>query len=259
MMAQIDSMNDDSELGPTDTHYWLEYAGGRGSEEEITMATVDEDSKLGHLQDLREWANGHHWEQKGRRRRSRGLGEDDKMAKLAMATKNEEMRKGPWTEQEDLQLVRAPMSQVLTGRTDNEIKNYWRTRMRKKAQERRMSTSRSPSPSSSSSNISSSANKPPPEELVMKKRDGTESVAVGGSLTVGFGTNEGVMGYSMDQIWDEIGASDRVSGFSTEEHKDGARSVASPVWERCSASQWKVGDEEFEMPTPTDGLVISNL
>ncbi|XP_064963634.1 myb-related protein MYBAS1-like isoform X1 [Musa acuminata AAA Group] len=239
-----------------------------------------------------------------------------------MAAKNEETRKGPWMEQEDLQLVRfvrlfgerrwdylakvsglsgggdtgqqrlrwvnylhpglrhgrmtpeeehlvlelhakwgnrwSRIAQCLPGRTDNEIKNYWRTRMRKKAQERRMSTSASPSPSSSSSNISSSANEPPPE-LVMKKRDGTESVAVGSSLTLGFGTNEGVMAYSMDQIWDEIAATDRVSGLSTEEHKHGARSVASPLWEHCSASPWKVDDEEFEMPTPADGLVISSL
>lgn len=130
--------------------------------------------------------------------------------------------------------------------------------MRKKAQERRMSTSASPSPSSSSSNISSSANEPPPE-LVMKKRDGMESVAVGSSLTLGFGTNEGVMAYSMDQIWDEIAATDRVSGLSTEEHKHGARSAASPLWEHCSASPWNVDDEELETPTPADGLVISSL
>ncbi|XP_057508580.1 LOW QUALITY PROTEIN: transcription factor MYB48-like [Actinidia eriantha] len=42
----------------------------------------------------------------------------------------------------------------LPGRTDNEIKNYWRTHMRKKAQERKRSAM---SPTSSNSNISSSS------------------------------------------------------------------------------------------------------
>nr|AET98472.1 MYB transcription factor MYB14 [Saccharum hybrid cultivar Co 740] len=128
-----------------------------------------------------------------------------------MVTVREETRKGPWTEQEDLQLVctvrlfgerrwdfiakvsglnrtgkscrlrwvnylhpglkRGRMSpheerlilelharwgnrwsriaRRLPGRTDNEIKNYWRTHMRKKAQERK----RNMSPSSSSSSL----------------------------------------------------------------------------------------------------------
>ncbi|XP_066357106.1 myb-related protein MYBAS2-like [Miscanthus floridulus] len=125
-----------------------------------------------------------------------------------MVTVREEMRKGPWTEQEDMQLVCTvrllggrrwdSIAQVsglnrtgksyrmrwvnylhpglkqgrlstqeerlvielrahwgnswsriarrLPGRTDNDIKNYWKTRMRTKAQEREMNTS----PSSSS-------------------------------------------------------------------------------------------------------------
>ncbi|KAF5954164.1 hypothetical protein HYC85_007020 [Camellia sinensis] len=131
--------------------------------------------------------------------------------------KEEEIRKGPWTEQEDVQLVfyvnlfgdrrwdsiakvsglkrtgkscrlrwvnylhpglkRSKMTPLeerlvlelqskwgnrwsriahkLPGRTDNEIKNYWRTHMRKKAQERKRAMS---PPSNSSSSIS---NNPP--------------------------------------------------------------------------------------------------
>ncbi|XP_073269650.1 transcription factor MYB59-like [Primulina huaijiensis] len=126
----------------------------------------------------------------------------------------DEMRKGPWTEEEDVQLVlyvnlfgdrrwdfianvsglkrsgkscrlrwvnylhpglkRGKMSpheerlvlelhskwgnrwsriaQKLPGRTDNEIKNYWRTYMRKEAQQKKKKSSRSSSSSSSSSN-----------------------------------------------------------------------------------------------------------
>ncbi|XP_050367676.1 transcription factor MYB59 isoform X1 [Argentina anserina] len=46
------------------------------------------------------------------------------------------------------------IARKLPGRTDNEIKNYWRTHMRKKAQEKK----RAMSPSSPSSNCSSSSN-----------------------------------------------------------------------------------------------------
>ncbi|CAL9763217.1 unnamed protein product, partial [Musa acuminata subsp. burmannicoides] len=88
----------------------------------------------------------------------------------------------------------------LPGRTDNEIKNYWRTHMRKKAQERR--TCSSPSPSSSSSSNG------PPSELRVEKHDG-DSVAEGSAFTSGLElTDDEVKGYTMDQIWNEIAASE---------------------------------------------------
>ncbi|WOL04764.1 hypothetical protein Cni_G13486 [Canna indica] len=94
----------------------------------------------------------------------------------------------------------------LPGRTDNEIKNYWRTHMRKKAQERRMN-------SSSSSSSSSLMNE------------------------------DGLKGYSMDQIWDEIAASE----LSIE---DGACSMACPPMN--SDSLWKVEDDEFKISIGID-------
>ncbi|KAG6488518.1 myb-related protein MYBAS1-like isoform X1 [Zingiber officinale] len=92
----------------------------------------------------------------------------------------------------------------LPGRTDNEIKNYWRTHTRKKAEELRMS-----SPSSLSSQSSSS-----------------NSEVVGqGPVVDGDGDGDG---YSMDQIWDEISASE-----------------SSRMLEDCSESVlWELDDEE---------------
>ncbi|KAG6491598.1 hypothetical protein ZIOFF_046530 [Zingiber officinale] len=92
----------------------------------------------------------------------------------------------------------------LPGRTDNEIKNYWRTHTRKKAEELRMT-----SPSSLSSQSSSS-----------------NSEVVGqGPVVDGDGDGDG---YSMDQIWDEISASEN-----------------SRMLEECSESVlWELDDEE---------------
>ncbi|XP_074577538.1 myb-related protein MYBAS2-like [Curcuma longa] len=100
------------------------------------------------------------------------------------------------------------IAQCLPGRTDNEIKNYWRTHMRKKAEELRMSSfSSSSSLSSQSSSLTS---------------EGEVGLVVDGD------------GYSMDQIWNEISASENsVGGFSIEEDKDGG---SSSMLEDCSES-----------------------
>ncbi|THU53627.1 hypothetical protein C4D60_Mb10t16430 [Musa balbisiana] len=139
----------------------------------------------------------------------------------------------------------------LPGRTDNEIKNYWRTHMRKKAQERRTSSAPSPS-SSSSSNIS---------ELRAEKHEGC-STAEGTSLISGLEVNDNEgKGYTMDQIWSEIAASESVSKLSFDEYKGGSACnmecppVSSPIWEDCSASLWRMEDEDLY---PMTDLLLSN-
>ncbi|RWW88979.1 hypothetical protein BHE74_00002119 [Ensete ventricosum] len=139
----------------------------------------------------------------------------------------------------------------LPGRTDNEIKNYWRTHMRKKAQERRTSSAPSPS-SSSSSNIS---------ELRTEKHEGC-STAEGTSLISGLEVNDNEgKGYTMDQIWNEIAASESVSKLSFDEYKGGSACnmesppVSSPIWEDCSASLWRMEDEDL---CPMTDLLLSN-
>ncbi|PON59004.1 MYB transcription factor [Parasponia andersonii] len=117
------------------------------------------------------------------------------------------------------------IARKLPGRTDNEIKNYWRTHMRKKAQEKKRSSSSSPSPPSSSSaavsspsQSSSSSNITTVEVLPFQdSTTGVESFYDTGGLVVSGDHNE-VKGeaeekkhedheqgcYSMDDIWKEI-------------------------------------------------------
>ncbi|XP_008795619.2 myb-related protein MYBAS1-like isoform X2 [Phoenix dactylifera] len=237
-----------------------------------------------------------------------------------MVMEKEDTRKGPWTEQEDIQLVwfvglfgerrwdflakvsglnrtgkscrlrwvnylhpglkRGRMTpqeehlvlelhakwgnrwsriaRRLPGRTDNEIKNYWRTHMRKKAQERKRSAS-SPSPSSSSSNLSSSISDPPLEVGVEKHEGDGARVEGTSSLMTGLEEDgEGVpKSYPMEQIWNDIATPELVGDLSFEGYKDieaGNFScpapVTSPMWDYSSDSLWKIDDEEYKMFAP---------
>uniref|UniRef100_A0A6N2L003 Uncharacterized protein n=1 Tax=Salix viminalis TaxID=40686 RepID=A0A6N2L003_SALVM len=94
------------------------------------------------------------------------------------------------------------IARSLPGRTDNEIKNYWRTHTRKKAQERKraMSPSLSSSNCSSSSNTTTVSSSPPPRtgETSFYDTGGLEQVALAGK------NGEAVQGvgkgYSMDDF-----------------------------------------------------------
>ncbi|XP_072975551.1 myb-related protein MYBAS2-like [Typha angustifolia] len=229
-----------------------------------------------------------------------------------MVTVREETRKGPWTEQEDLQLVcivrlfgerrwdfiakvsglnrtgkscrlrwvnylhpglkRGRMTpqeerlildlhsrwgnrwsriaRRLPGRTDNEIKNYWRTHMRKKAQERKGNLS----PSSSSSSLTYQSEQPP--ETSERERCELISTACGGScIASAVEERDDMHGYSMDQIWNEIDTSEGASGVSCDESKDNisCQEMLTPVWECCLDSLWRVDDEELKMLPPPSG------
>lgn len=121
----------------------------------------------------------------------------------------------------------AKIASKLPGRTDNEIKNYWRTHMRKKAQEEKGSSS-SPSSSSMSHNNESqseSAEIPDVEET----------------------TN----GYSNDQLWQV----EMASKLGFEEYNElgcysnsmPINSMPSPVWEYNPEPLWMMDDHvEFK-------------
>ncbi|THU50050.1 hypothetical protein C4D60_Mb06t15990 [Musa balbisiana] len=132
------------------------------------------------------------------------------------------------------------IARQLPGRTDNEIKNYWRTHMRKKAQERR--TCSSPSPSSSSSSHG------PPSELRVEKHDG-DSVAEGSAFTSGIEvTDDEVEGFTMDQIWNEIAAS--------ESYNMEFPPTSSSIWEDKSESLWRLDDEDPRISNPVSDLLL---
>ncbi|XP_038988381.1 myb-related protein MYBAS2-like isoform X2 [Phoenix dactylifera] len=154
------------------------------------------------------------------------------------------------------------IARKLPGRTDNEIKNYWRTHMRKKAQERKRDAI-SPSWSSSSLAYHSPSPSEPPPEVGLEQRELNE-VGVCCCMTAGFDEEEeDVKGYSMDQIWNEIATPEAVSGLSFEECKNEVCDTSwppmpSPMWEYSSELLWKMDDEEFKMFPPVDDLLVSN-
>ncbi|KAK6142196.1 hypothetical protein DH2020_003008 [Rehmannia glutinosa] len=209
--------------------------------------------------------------------------------------KEEDVRKGPWTEQEDVQLVfyvnlfgdrrwdfiakvsglkrtgkscrlrwvnylhpglkRGKMTpheerlvlelhnkwgnrwsriaRKIPGRTDNEIKNYWRTHMRKKAQEKKKAINNSQSPSSSYSNSSSSSNSNYSPTVEFNKTQvsetkgrsfydtgGMDSVAAAaapGKSKTGLAVAESADEvYSMDEIWKDIELSEDSSKLTSQ-------------------------------------------
>ncbi|KAI3461515.1 hypothetical protein Pfo_018178 [Paulownia fortunei] len=223
----------------------------------------------------------------------------------------EEVRKGPWTEQEDVQLVLyvnlfgdrrwdfiakvsglkrtgkscrlrwvnylhpglkrdkmtpheerlvlelhskwgnrwSRIARKLPGRTDNEIKNYWRTHMRKKAQERKKAKSPSSSSSSSNSSSSSMSNSPRAEFTPVKETKersfydtgGVDLLAAPGENKTGLEVEESTKVHSMDDIWKDF-------EFSEESCRFTSQAVASPIWDYCPTdSLWSMDEEESKM------------
>ncbi|KAK1373673.1 Transcription factor MYB59 [Heracleum sosnowskyi] len=206
----------------------------------------------------------------------------------------EEMRKGPWTEQEDLQLAlyvnlygdrrwdfiakvsglkrtgkscrlrwvnylhpglkRGKMSsheerlvlelhskwgnrwsriaRKLPGRTDNEIKNYWRTYMRKKSQEKKRTNLSSPS--SSVSYISSYSSSSTVSSMKIKDMNERNFFDTGGVAAKGLADEDEIQNgeYSMDEIWNDIVSSD------DDDIKPVCQTLASPIWDYCHDSLW---------------------
>ncbi|XP_062181763.1 myb-related protein MYBAS1-like isoform X2 [Phragmites australis] len=231
-----------------------------------------------------------------------------------MVTVREELRKGPWTEQEDMQLVctvrlfgdrrwdfiaqvsglnrtgkscrlrwvnylhpdlkhgrMSPqeehliielharwgnrwsrIARRLPGRTDNEIKNYWRTHMRKKAQERKMSMS----PSSSSSSLTYQSCLLDTAPIIGMGSGDTHNGS--SCITSALEDTQSVIdGYPIDQIWREIEAP-ALLGIDEEKEK-ACSSLPCPLlptamWDyKCPEVFWKMEDEEIRMLAPQFG------
>ncbi|KAL0673201.1 hypothetical protein Bca4012_001182 [Brassica carinata] len=130
------------------------------------------------------------------------------------------------------------IARKLPGRTDNEIKNYWRTHMRKKAQEKK----RPMSPTSSSSNCCSSS-----MTTAATQDTGGSNVKMNQECE-----EDGY--YSMDDIWREI---DQSGSNIIKPVKDIYYSeqscyldfppLASPAWESSMESIWNMDADESKM------------
>ncbi|KAG0463388.1 hypothetical protein HPP92_019457 [Vanilla planifolia] len=119
----------------------------------------------------------------------------------------------------------------LPGRTDNEIKNYWRTHMRKKAQEKRNMRVSSTDASSISSSQSSLTEPMEIATSMFEEEDG------------------GVMGPSMDQIWNELAVLDARFNHEGCEEEDFDQLMQIPPM----GSLWNYSDTALETGGPGKG------
>ncbi|PKU84438.1 myb-related protein MYBAS2 isoform X1 [Dendrobium catenatum] len=224
-----------------------------------------------------------------------------------MVVVSEEIRKGPWTEQEDLQLVCfvslfgerrwdfiakvsglnrtgkscrlrwfnylqpglkhgrmtpqeerlilelhsewgnrwSRIARRLPGRTDNEIKNYWRTHMRKKAQERKKNSSSSASTISTC--LSTHSASPLDATTTKNEEDGSSLITEKESREKEYAVNV----YPMEQIWNDIASLE--SGGSSFAQCTVERCnlscdpppMTSPVQEHFVDYLWMMDDNEF--------------
>ncbi|CAI9778781.1 unnamed protein product [Fraxinus pennsylvanica] len=151
------------------------------------------------------------------------------------------------------------IAQKLPGRTDNEIKNYWRTHMRKSAQERKKSAvSPSSSSKSSSCNIIEEIKEPSfydtggldvvpstgkklDVQTPTSKMDGPVSRR---SESKNVQEKEEITNlYSMDEIWKDIELSEENYNFPSQ-------TMASPIWDYCPDFLWPMDEEEKKMFLP---------
>ncbi|CAO2839982.1 unnamed protein product [Amaranthus hypochondriacus] len=144
----------------------------------------------------------------------------------------------------------------LPGRTDNEIKNYWRTHMRKKAQEKKRETYPSSSSSSSTSDSSSSSN----NQAVNSKAANETTESFDSTIATDMSTlqgnkyqksqGKGEEVYSMDDIWKDITSEEPIKPVC-DVYREGSNftcpPLASPLWEYCPDALWRMEGDESKM------------
>ncbi|RLN28789.1 transcription factor MYB59-like [Panicum miliaceum] len=226
------------------------------------------------------------------RHRAAGLRRTGKSCRLRWVNYlHPDLRRGHITADEERLIVQlhaqwgsrwSRIARSLPGRTDNEIKNFWRTRTRKKAlEERRLSSGGSSSktaaavaasplsslttasccpgsPNSGAATSSSSA--PPSDDSALREGSGGDDAELEEASTAAAAASqhEEPQEYccAMDQLWNEIAAADAAASYVLDGWEAGhcyygaaaepPPVPSSPVWGYSSDySLWRIDDEEY--------------
>ncbi|MCD9560912.1 Transcription factor myb48 [Datura stramonium] len=159
---------------------------------------------------------------------------------------NPDLKRGKMTPQEERLVLElhskwgnrwSRIARKIPGRTDNEIKNYWRTHMRKKAQEQRKKSSISPSSSFSNSSPSSSSITHEENERNFYDTGGLELLQSEGEKKDSDQeqAGESMKVYSMDEIWKDI----ELLEENEETMNKPIMGSISPLWDYSLDSLWK--------------------
>ncbi|KAL1298535.1 hypothetical protein HN51_042868 [Arachis hypogaea] len=145
------------------------------------------------------------------------------------------------------------IARKLPGRTDNEIKNYFRTHMRKKAQEEKRALA-SPSSSSCHSSLSSNNNNNQAVDSHASKKAGEESFYDTGGpvMTVDCSTDlKEEEGFSMDDIWKDIELCEEknIVVYDGNKSEEGCNFSSPPSWEYSSDPLWVMDEQSVLFPT----------